>query len=56
MSDSLKIVARAAKRRAAAEAEWRDAIRAAVAAKIPLRTVAEAAGVSHVRVLQITRK
>ena len=48
-------VRRATARRDAAEKEWRDAIRAATASN-SLRAVGDAAGVSHVRVLQITRE
>lgn len=48
-------VKRATKRRAAAEEEWRVAIREAHAEGASLRAIAEAAGVSHVRVLQIVR-
>lgn len=42
-------------RRTLAEAEWRDRIREAVAAGESLRAVAGAAGITHVRVLQIVR-
>jgi hypothetical protein len=55
MPDSLARVRRATKRRAAAEQEWRDAIRAA-AENNTLRAVGEAAGVTHVRVLQLVRE
>ena len=55
MRDPLTRVRRATARRDAAETEWRDAIRAA-AEDNSLRAVGEAAGVSHVRVLQIVRK
>lgn len=55
MGDELARVKRATKRRESAEREWRDAIRAA-AAQNSLRAVAHAAGVTHVRVLQITRE
>jgi transposase-like protein len=48
-------VRRATARRSRSEAEWHDAIRAAVASGESLRVVAEAAGISHVRVLQIVR-
>ena len=54
MPDSLARVRRATKKRATAEQEWRDAIRSAVEAN-SLRTIGKAAGVSHVRVLQIVR-
>jgi transposase-like protein len=49
-------VRRATARRSRTETEWREAIRQAVADGHTLRAVAEAAGVSHVRVLQITRE
>lgn len=52
---SLAVVKRMAKRRAASEADWRQAIRDAHANGIPIRQIGAAAGVSHVRVLQITR-
>lgn len=55
MTDSLARVKRATKRRTTAEREWRDAIRAA-ARENSLRIVGEAAGITHVRVLQITRE
>lgn len=55
MLDPLARVKRATKKRATAEREWRDAIRAAAATN-SLRAIGEAAGVSHVRVLQITRE
>lgn len=45
-------VRRAAERRTRSEQEWREAIRAALAHH-SLREVADAAGISHVRVLQI---
>lgn len=48
-------VKRATKRRATAEEEWRVAIREAHAEGVSLRAIAQAAGVSHVRVLQIVR-
>lgn len=48
-------VHRAATKRAVAEENWKAAIRAAVAGGVSLRRVGEAAGVSHVRVLQILR-
>jgi transposase-like protein len=48
-------VKRAAKKRERSETDWREAIRAAVDEGASLRSVAAAAGVSHVRVLQITR-
>lgn len=49
-------VARSTKRRAEAERGWRDAIRAARDEGVPLRAIADAAGVSHVRVIQILRE
>lgn len=48
-------VKRTTRSRSKAEQAWRDAIRDAVDLGVPLRRVGEAAGVSHVRVLQITR-
>jgi plasmid stability protein len=48
-------VQRATVKRRAAEAEWRAAIRAAVAGGSSHRAVAEAAGVTHTRVQQILR-
>jgi hypothetical protein len=38
------------------EREWRESILAAHASGVSLRVIGEAAGVSHVRVLQITRE
>lgn len=55
MTDPLQRVRWAKRRREAAEDEWREEIRRAVAAGHSLRQVGEAAGLSHVRVLQITR-
>lgn len=55
MVESILRVRRATKRRARNEQEWREAIRTAHAEGVSLRVIAEAAGVSHVRVLQITR-
>ena len=52
---SLKTVERTAKKRKTAEAEFRDAVFAAHAAGETLRAIAEAAGLSHTRVLQILR-
>jgi transposase-like protein len=52
----LNRVRRATARRTAAEQEWREAVKDAVKAGESLRTVAGAAGVSHVRVLQVTRE
>ena len=56
MADPLARVRRAAKTRAKTDAEWRDAIRAARAEGKTLRQIAEAAGVSNVAVLNITRQ
>lgn len=53
--DPLTRVRRATKKRATSEDEWRAAIRAAAKTN-SLREVGLAAGVSHVRVLQITRE
>lgn len=52
---ALTRVRRATARRSRSEDEWKAAIRAAVDAGLSLRQVAAAAGVSHVRVLQLTR-
>jgi hypothetical protein len=49
-------VKQAAERRATGEREWRNAIRSARADGISLRAIAGAAGVSHVRVMQILRE
>lgn len=49
-------VKRATKRRAESDRAWRDAIREAHAEGESLREIAKAAGVSHVRVLQIVRE
>ncbi len=54
-TDPFVRVRRATARRSRAEDEWRDAIRAAVAEGNSLRAVGKAAGVTHWRVLQITR-
>lgn len=56
MQADLRAVKRAASRRASAEASYRDAIRQAHAAGQSLRAIAEAAGVTHVRILQIVRE
>ena len=56
MTDPLARIRRASKRRATAETEWREAVKAAHAAGIPIRRIGDAAGVSHVRVLQLTRE
>ena len=50
------LVATAARRRAAAEAEFREAILAAHGRGESLRSIAAAAGLSHVRILQIVRE
>lgn len=55
MADPLARVRRAAKRRAAADAEWRAAIRDAREHGLSLRAIAAAAGVSNVAVLKMTR-
>ena len=55
MPDSLARVKRATKKRATAEQEWRDAIRTAAKTN-SLRAVGDAAQITHVRVLQITRE
>lgn len=46
---------RASARRSRAQDEWRDAIREAREQGASLRAIANAAGVSHVRVLKILR-
>jgi hypothetical protein len=56
VDDPLKRVRQATRRREASEEAWRRAIREAVAAGESLRRVADAAGVSHVRVLQLVRE
>jgi transposase-like protein len=48
-------VRRATARRSRSDTEWREAIRAAREAGLSLRAIAEAAGVSHVRVIQLLR-
>ncbi len=53
---TLAVVKHRAKRRHAAEADFREAVREAVASGHSLRAGAKAAGISHVRVLQITRE
>jgi hypothetical protein len=55
LSAVLTKLRRVSKRRASAEEEWRSAVLEAHAAGIPLRTIGEAAGVSHVQVLRIVR-
>jgi hypothetical protein len=56
MSDPLTSVKRATTRRSEANAAWRAAIREAHAEGSSLRQIAAAAGVSHVRILQIVRQ
>jgi transposase-like protein len=53
VTETIKKVRQATRRRTSAEQAWRDSIRDALAGGASLRRVAEAAGVSHVRVLQI---
>jgi hypothetical protein len=56
MADPLTTVKQATARRSAANASWREAIREAHAAGASLRQIAAAAGVSHVRILQVVRQ
>ena len=56
MADPLKTVQRATARRAESESAWRAAIRQAHTEGSSLRQIAAAAGVSHVRILQIVRR
>jgi transposase-like protein len=56
MPDPLTTVKRATARRSEANASWREAIREAHAEGSSLRKIAAAAGVSHVRILQIVRQ
>jgi hypothetical protein len=56
MADPLTAVKRATARRSEANASWRAAIRHAHAEGSSLRQIAVAAGVSHVRILQIVRQ
>jgi len=56
MADPLKTVQRATARRTESEAAWRDAIRQAHVEGSSLRQIAAAAGVSHVRILQIVKR
>jgi transposase-like protein len=56
MADPLTTVKRATARRAESEAAWRAAIRQARAEGASLRQIAAAAGVSHVRILQIVKQ
>lgn len=55
MSDALDRVTRATTKRANADEAWKRSIRDAHASGLSLRAIAEIAGVSHVRVLQIAR-
>ena len=54
--DTIARVEQASRKRAAADREWHAAIQQAVTDGHTLRKVAAAAGVSHVRVLQISRE
>jgi hypothetical protein len=56
MPDPLKAVKRATARRSEANVSWRAAIREAHAEGLSLRQIAAAAGVSHVRILQIVKQ
>jgi hypothetical protein len=56
LADPLINVRRATARRTEANDSWRAAIREAHAEGASLRQIAAAAGVSHVRILQITRQ
>jgi hypothetical protein len=56
MPDPLTAVKRATARRSEANASWRAAIRQAHAEGSSLRQIAAAAGVTHVRILQIVRR
>jgi hypothetical protein len=56
MPDPLTAVKRATARRSEANASWRAAIRQAHAEGSSLRQIAAAAGVTHVRILQIIRR
>jgi len=53
---ALQRVRKTTKRRVDAQDDWVEAIRDAAAAGVSLRKIGELAGVSHVRVLQITRE
>lgn len=53
---SLSDVARYRTRRDQAETDFRNAVRRAYAAGHSLRTIAERAGLSHTRILQIVRE
>jgi transposase-like protein len=52
---AIQKVKRATASRTRSEQAWKDALREARDEGVPLRTIAEAAGISHVRVLQILR-
>jgi transposase-like protein len=56
-NDDIRItkLRRVTKRRSDAESEWRERILECHSVGIPLRRIGQAAGVSHVRVLQIVR-
>jgi len=54
--DPLTALRRATARRSRSEQAWHDAIRDAHAAGESLREIGRAAGISHVRVLQIVRE
>jgi transposase-like protein len=56
MADPLTTVKRATARRSEANASWRAAIRQAHGEGASLRKIAAAAGVSHVRILQIVKQ
>jgi hypothetical protein len=56
MANPLTSVKRATARRSEANASWRAAIREAHSEGASLRQIAAAAGVSHVRILQIVRQ
>jgi hypothetical protein len=56
MADPLKIVRRATVLRAESAAAWRSAIRHAHANGASLRQIAAAAGVTHVRILQVVKQ
>jgi hypothetical protein len=56
MADPLAAVKRARTRRAESEEAWRAAIRQARTEGASLRQIAVAAGVSHVRILQILKQ
>jgi hypothetical protein len=56
MADELLRLRAVTKRRQKADEEWREAIRTAVGDGLSLRQVADAAGITHVGVLRITRE